>query len=156
MITIEIPGYRTLCLQNLLLDYNGTIALDGEIPEPVRKQLRRLSEEVDIYVLTADTHETATKMCADLPVTIRTFPTGAAMQEKHRILRELGDDSCAAMGNGRNDLLMCRDAALSVAVIGPEGAHGRLLSDADVCVTSINDGLDLLLKPKRLIASLRG
>lgn len=67
-----------------------------------------------------------------------------------------GGDSCAAMGNGRNDLLMCRDAALSVAVIGPEGAHGRLLSDADVCVTSINDGLDLLLKPKRLIASLRG
>ena len=152
MITIEIPGYRTLYLQNLLLDYNGTIALDGEIPEPVRK----LSEEVDIYVLTADTHGTAAQICADLPVTIRTFPTGAAMQEKHRILRELGEDSCAAMGNGRNDLLMCRDAALSVAVIGPEGAHGRLLSDADVCVTSINDGLDLLLKPKRLIASLRG
>lgn len=156
MITIEIPGYRTLCLQNLLLDYNGTIALDGEIPEPVRKQLRRLSEEVDIYVLTADTHGTAAQICADLPVTIRTFPTGSAMQEKHRILRELGEDSCATMGNGRNDLLMCRDAALSVAVIGPEGAHGRLLSDADVCVTSINDGLDLLLKPKRLIASLRG
>ena len=40
------------------------------------------------------------------------------MQEKHRILRELGEDSCATMGNGRNDLLMCRDAALSVAVIG--------------------------------------
>lgn len=156
MITIEIPGYRTLCLQNLLLDYNGTIALDGEIPEPVREQLRRLSEEVDIYVLTADTHGTAAQICADLPVTIRTFPTGSAMQENHRILRELGEDSCAAMGNGRNDLLMCRDAALSVAVIGPEGAHGRLLSDADVCVTSINDGLDLLLKPKRLIASLRG
>ena len=118
MITIKIPGYRTLCLQNLLLDYNGTIALDGEIPEPVREQLLRLSEEVDIYVLTADTHGTAAQICADL--------------------------------------LMCRDAALSVAVIGPEGAHGRLLSDADVCVTSINDGLDLLLKPKRLIASLRG
>ena len=148
MITIEIPGYRTLCLQYLLLDYNGTIALDGEIPEPVRKRLRSLSEEVDIYVLTADTHGTAAQICADLPVTIRTFPTVSAMQEKHRILRELGEDSCAAMGNGRNDLLMCRD--------GPEGAHGRLLSDADVCVTSINDGLDLLLKPKRLIASLRG
>ena len=51
---------------------------------------------------------------------------------------------------------MCRDAALSIAVIGPEGAHGRLISDADVCVTTINEGLDLLLKPKRLIASLRG
>ena len=70
-----------------------------------------------------------------------------------RALEHLG---LRAEKSGRNDLLMCRDAALSVAVIGPEGAHGRLLSDADVCVTSINDGLDLLLKPKRLIASLRG
>ena len=156
MLTIEIPGYRTLHLQNLLLDYNGTIAIDGVIPDEVKERLRLLSRDMTIYVLTADTHGNAANMCAGLPVTLHTFPEGAAMQEKHRILRKLDESSCAAIGNGRNDVLMCRDAALSIAVIGPEGAHGRLISDADVCVTTINEGLDLLLKPKRLIASLRG
>ena len=155
MLTIEIPGYRTLHLQNLLLDYNGTIAIDGVIPDEVKERLRLLSRDMTIYVLTADTHGNAANMCAGLPVTLHTFPEGSAMQEKHRILRKLDESSCAAIGNGRNDVLMCRDAALSIAVIGPEGAHGRLISDADVCVTTINEGLDLLLKPKRLIASLR-
>lgn len=156
MLTIEIPGYRTLHLQNLLLDYNGTIAIDGVISDEVKDRLRLLSRDMTIYVLTADTHGNAANMCAGLPVTLHTFPEGSAMQEKHRILRKLDESSCAAIGNGRNDVLMCRDAALSIAVIGPEGAHGRLISDADVCVTTINEGLDLLLKPKRLIASLRG
>lgn len=156
MLTIEIPGYRTFHFQNLLLDYNGTIAIDGAIPDAVKERLFLLARDMTIYVLTADTHGNAAKMCAELPITLRTFPEGSAMQEKHRILRELGEASCAAIGNGRNDLLMCRDAALSITILGPEGAHGRLISDADVCVTSISDGLDLLLKPKRLIASLRG
>lgn len=156
MVTIEIPGYRTFHLQNLLLDYNGTIAIDGKIPDAVKERLCLLARNLTIYVLTADTHGNAAEMCAGLPVTLHTFPEGSAMQEKHRILRKLGEASCAAIGNGRNDVLMCRDAALSIAVIGSEGAHGRLISDADVCVISISDGLDLLLKPKRLVASLRG
>ena len=29
---IEIPGYKTLGLDYLVLDYNGTIAVDGLIP----------------------------------------------------------------------------------------------------------------------------
>ena len=52
-MTIDIPGYRTLHLKNLLLDYNGTIAVDGSIPQDVRQRLCQLSEYFDIYVLTA-------------------------------------------------------------------------------------------------------
>ncbi|TCS78345.1 hypothetical protein EDD59_112106 [Muricomes intestini] len=29
---VDIPGYKILNLEYLLLDYNGTIAVDGEIP----------------------------------------------------------------------------------------------------------------------------
>lgn len=156
IMTIDIPGYRTLHLKNLLLDYNGTIAVDGSIPQDVRHRLCQLSEHFDIYVLTADTHGTAAQMCDGLPLTIRTFPKGSALDAKHQILKELGPDSCAAIGNGRNDMKMCLDAALSIAVIGPEGAYGKLAAQSDICVSSIVDGLDLLLKPRRLIASLRG
>ena len=37
-----------------------------------------------------------------------------------------------------------------------EKNFSKLISETDVCVTSIEDGLDLLLLPKRLIATLRG
>lgn len=92
-MTIDIPGYRTLHLKNLLLDYNGTIAVDGSIPQDVRPRLCQLSEYFDIYVLTADTHGTAAQMCDGLPLTIRTFPKGSALDAKHQILKELGPDS---------------------------------------------------------------
>lgn len=153
---IEIPGYLTLDLKYLILDYNGTIALDGSIPDSVKMRICELSKELEIYVLTADTHGTAAQMCEGLPLTIKTFPKDAAMHEKLNILNALGPENCAAFGNGRNDVLMCSQAALSVAILGNEGAYGKLISEADICVSSIEDGLDLLLKPKRLIATLRG
>ena len=33
MMTIEIPDYKTLELEYLVVDYNGTLAVDGEIGE---------------------------------------------------------------------------------------------------------------------------
>jgi soluble P-type ATPase len=54
-----------------------------------------------------------------------------------------------------NDEGMLREAALGILVIGQEGAAVRSLLAADLVVTSIQDGLDLLRSPKRLIASLR-
>ena len=153
---IEIPGYKTLDLKYLVLDYNGTIAVDGAIPETVKERLKELSKEFDIYVLTADTHGTAKQMCEGLPVEIMTFPSDAAMHEKLRIVKELGVEKCVAMGNGRNDILMCQAVELSVAILGVEGACSKLIGETDVTVTSIEAGLDLLLSPKRLIATLRG
>lgn len=153
---IDIPGYRTLEINKLVLDYNGTIAIDGDIPETVKERLRSLSENLDIYVLTADTHGTARQKCEGLPVTIMTFPGDSAMYEKERIIRELGAEVSMAVGNGRNDVLMCRESALSVAIAGREGAFSGLVGETDVTVCTIEDALDLLLKPKRLIATLRG
>lgn len=156
MMTIEIPGYKTLNLEYLILDYNGTIAEDGSIPEMVKERLRCLGETFKIYVLTADTHGTAAAMCEGLPLQIMTFPSDAAMNEKLRILNSLGPEHCVAIGNGRNDVPMCQTAALSMAIIGKEGAYAKLVGNTDICVTSINDALDLLAYPKRLIATLRG
>ena len=65
---IEIPGYKTMDLKYLILDYNGTIAKDGIIPESVKERLKKLSGIYEIYVLTADTHGTARKICEGLPL----------------------------------------------------------------------------------------
>lgn len=153
---IDIPGYRQLDIRHVLLDYNGTIAVDGSIPDSVKERLVRLSEVATIHVLTADTHGTARSMCEGLPLEILTFPSDCAAQKKLRILKDLGANHCAAIGNGRNDIAMCDAAAFSACIIGPEGACSALIAATDVTTASICDAIDLLLKPKRLIATLRG
>ena len=61
MLCIKIPGREELSLNHLILDYNGTIAEDGEIIEGIRPRLAELAKELSIYVITADTHGTAAK-----------------------------------------------------------------------------------------------
>ena len=153
---IDIPGYRTLNLSTLLLDYNGTIATDGIIPQSVRERLYKLAEHFKIIVLTADTHGTARKQCESLPLEVCTFPTGNAADYKAEALFHEGCETCVCLGNGRNDIKMFQHAALSIAIMDTEGMCSALLKESDICVTSIEDGLDLLLNPKRIIADLRG
>ena len=153
---IDIPGYREIDLCYLVLDYNGTIAEDGHIPEEVKKELKKLSDIFKIYVLTADTHGTASAECEGLLLEILTFPSDRAADEKLRIVHELGADRCVTVGNGRNDVKMNQASALSVAIIGKEGAYGKLLAESEICVSSIVDALELLQHPKRVIATLRG
>lgn len=153
---IEIPGFGELNLRYLLLDYNGTIATDGVIPDKVKERLEILSKELSIYILTADTHGTAAKQCEGLNVTLRTFPVGNAANHKVAVVEELGGQNCVCIGNGRNDILMFQKAAFSIAVMDTEGMYAGLLKEADICVKSIEDGLDLLQYPKRVIADMRG
>ena len=153
---IEIPGYKKLNLKTLLLDYNGTIATDGIISKSVKTRLKELANEFEIYVLTADTHGTARKQCEDIPVMVHTFPVGNAADYKEEIICKIGGEQCVALGNGRNDIKMFQKAALSIAIMGQEGMCSKLLAESDICVTSIEAGLDLLLNPKRIIADLRG
>ena len=116
-ITVEIPGYQKLKMRYLILDYNGTIALDGTLQKGVAERLQQLSEQLEIYIVTADTHGTVRKLCQQLPVQIHTFPTSEAAEEKRKIVETLGADYCVCIGNGRNDLEMCQIAGLSVLTL---------------------------------------
>jgi soluble P-type ATPase len=50
---------------------------------------------------------------------------------------------------------MLSSAALGIAVLGPEGLAVEALRAAHVVVARIEDALDLLLHPQRLVATLR-
>ena len=154
MLTISIPGREDLVLRHLLLDFNGTIAEDGRLAAGVAERLEALSRSLSIYVVTADTHGTAAAACEGLPVEVLTYPTADVGAIKARVAEKLGE-GVACMGNGCNDLQMAEVCALSVCILGREGCCGALLGKSDVVVTSIADGLDLLLKPDRLRATLR-
>ena len=77
-------------------------------------------------------------------------------EEKRKIIEQLGGKRCIAVRNGRNDLPMCRIAELSVGIIEAEGAYGRLIANVDICTRSIEEALDVLAMPKRMVATLRG
>lgn len=153
---VDIPGFKVLDLDYLVLDYNGTIAVDGTIADDMKERLIELAERFRIYVVTADTHGTARAACEGLPVEVLTFPSADAAAEKKKIVERLGGERCVCMGNGRNDVLMCRIAGLAVAVMDAEGVCGGLIAESDMCVRSMQEGLELLMNEKRLIATLRG
>ena len=154
MISIQIPGRETLALSHLILDYNGTIAEDGEIIESIRPRLEALSKDISIYVITADTHGTAAQKCEGLPLQILTFPTTEVGAIKAAEAQKL-TGGVVTIGNGFNDIQMSDAADLSICVIGKEGCCGALLAHCDIVVTSIDNALDLLLTPGRIRATLR-
>lgn len=154
MLIVDIPGRGEQRYAHLLLDYNGTIALDGALVEGVARRLEELSRQVHIAVITADTHGTAARACAGLPVKVMTYPTAEVGKIKGETASRL-TGGVIAVGNGFNDVQMAERADLSVCVMGPEGCYGPLMARCDVVVPSILDALDLLLKPNRLRATLR-
>ena len=154
MLTVNIPGREEMTLSHLILDYNGTIAEDGCIIEGIASRLEQLKKELTIYVVTADTHGTAAKRCAGLPLTVKTFPTTQVGQIKAAEVKKLVG-GVVTIGNGFNDIGMSDASDLSICVIGREGCCGALMAHCDVIVTSIHDALDLLLKTDRLRATLR-
>ena len=154
MLNIEIPGRETLEIRHVVLDYNGTVAVDGALLPGLAQRIAALKESVSVTVLTADTYGTVRAQCEPLGVAVQTFPRAGAARCKEEIVRGLGG-GVACVGNGFNDIQMFGAAALSIAVLEREGLCAALLSHADVLVSSPLDALDLLLRPQRLRATLR-
>jgi P-type E1-E2 ATPase len=156
MLEIAIPGKETLRLRRLALDVNGTLALDGALLPGVAERLRRLRRVLDVHLLTADTHGAQDRIDQELGlVATRLAAAAPGAEQKEAYIRALGADEVAAIGNGVNDALMLRAAALGIAVLGPEGLATAALREADVVVVRVEDALDLLLSPRRLSATLR-
>ena len=155
MLRISIPGYKELQLEHLVLDYNGTLACDGEILEGVEQALQVLAEDLQIHVVTADTFGKARSRLEKSPLKIVVLPAEKQDVKKREYVEQLGAERVAAIGNGRNDRLMLETAALGIAVIQEEGAASETLLAADVVCPNIRAALDLLTNPLRLTATLR-
>ncbi len=155
LIEFNIPSYGVLKLEHLVIDVNGTLTVDGKLPELVKEKLIAISQIMKVHVLTANTFGSAMMELAQVPCAVNVLVGGDTDKQKEAYVKGLGHETVAAFGNGRNDRLMLKAAMLSVAVIGREGCATEALLAADVCVCDIVDGLGLLLEPKRLEATLR-
>lgn len=155
MIAIEVPGFGALRLEHLVLDFNGTLAVDGELLPGVAERLTALAARLSVHVMTADTHGTAARVLARLPCSLAVAPPSRQAEAKRRFVESLGAERVGAIGNGRNDRLMLAAARLGIAVLQREGAAAEALAAADIVVPAIEDALDLLVHPLRLVATLR-
>ena len=155
MIDIDIPGDKSLRLEHLVLDYNGTIACDGNLIPGVMDRLEALSRSVSIHILTADTFGSVRKEMSGIPCEVAVIGQEEQIQAKASYVRHLGLEKTVGVGNGRNDALMLKESALGIAVVQEEGTAAETLLAADIVTHSILDALDLLLRPLRLSATLR-
>ncbi len=155
MLKCDIPGFGPLRIQNLVLDYNGTLAVGGQLLDGVKENLRALSALVDIHILTADTFGSVKQSFKQESFFVEILQEGNQAKQKEAYVRKLGAAETIAVGNGRNDRLMLKTARLGIVVIQQEGASGAALENSDIVVPDIVSALKLFFEPKRLIASLR-
>lgn len=153
MIRLEIPQRGTIELQHAVFDINGTLAIDGVIASEAIQRLHVLSEQLTLHFLTAGTQGNIPEIERALGMSLRLI---SKAEEKMRYVQQLGPSNVVAIGNGVNDIGMLRLATLGIVVLSTEGLAARALQAADVLVNSPVDAIDLLLRPKRLIGTLRG
>jgi P-type E1-E2 ATPase len=155
MLNVDIPGFKKLSIKNIICDYNGTLAIDGAIIPEVIPLIEKLSKSLTIHVVTGDTFGTAAKNLNHLSVTIEVLTSEQQDQKKLAYLNRLGSDITICIGNGKNDKLMLQKSVVGICLIQSEGSSLDSLLTADIICTSAEDALNMLLKPKRLIATLR-
>ena len=155
MIEINVPGYKNLSLGHLVLDYNGTLAVDGVLIDGVQILLNNVAEHLLLHVVTADTFGKAELGLKGVDCTLSILTVDRQAEAKRQYVRNLNSDHTIAIGNGRNDNLMVKEAALGIAVLEKEGTAVETLCAADIVCYSVLDALELLLNPKRIIATLR-
>jgi P-type E1-E2 ATPase len=155
MLIYQIPGRETLEIHHLVLDFNGTFALDGKMLPNVAERLQKLSESVRIYVISGDTNGSVRSECGHLPLTITVLDKEDQAQQKRVFVESLEPQGTIAVGNGANDEGMFEAADLAIAVIGGEGCCTSSLLKSDLVVKDAVDAFDLLIRQNRIVGTLR-
>jgi len=155
MIHIQIPGSHDLTIENILLDFNGTLAIDGCLIEGVKEQINQFSDCLGFHVITADTFGSVKKELKEVQCFLHIIPEQDQASSKWAYLQKLGPQNTIGVGNGANDVRMLKQAVVGVAVLGQEGLATQTLMASDLVINHILDLFAYFEKPNRLIACLR-
>ena len=155
MIELSIPGCGAIRLEHLVTDVNGTLAVDGMLLEGLSKRIAALRDRLTLHLLTADTHGRQALIDEQLGLQGTRLSPGNEQEQKRSFVATLGADSVVAIGQGANDALMLKEAAIGICVLSREGSAVETLLAADIVTPDIFAAFDLLEKPVRIVASLR-
>ncbi len=153
---MKIPGFNNnLQLKHLVVDFNGTLAIEGKLIPGVKDMLISISKELQLHVITGDTFGTATEQLKDIPCkVVIADETDQHLQKKNYVMN-LGSDSVISIGNGNNDRSMLQASAIGITVIQGEGAASATIAAGNMVCLTIKDALSLILHPRQMIATLR-
>jgi P-type E1-E2 ATPase len=155
MIELTIPGRGELRILHVVTDVNGTLAVDGQLPDGLAKRISALRDRVTLHMITADTHGRQAGIDQLLGLTAERLQPGDEAAQKAEFVRRLGAANVVAIGQGANDAAMLKEAALGICVMSREGVAVETLLAADIVVPDTFAALELLEKPLRILATLR-
>jgi soluble P-type ATPase len=154
MIKIEIPQGESFEIKYLVFDYNGTVANNGIIYPNVLERLNSYNN-LEVFVVTADTYGTVREEIKNSNIKVKIISKENGSKDKKNFVKKLGSKNVIAFGNGSNDRLMLKEAGVGICVIGEEGASIKALMASDLVVNGIDDALDYIDQPKKIVAGLR-
>ena len=126
MIQYNIPGLGEYALEHLVMDVNGTLAVDGQLIEGVAQKIASMRGLTAVHLLTADTHGRQSLIDEQLTLTALRIKPGSESKQKADYVRRLGEERCAAIGQGANDADMVAVARLGICVISVEALQRKL------------------------------
>jgi P-type E1-E2 ATPase len=152
---IDIPGYKKIEIKNLVCDYNGTIANNGQLISGVELLINELAKSIQIYVITADTFGTVEAQLKKANCTVIKITKENQNEQKQALVKQLNSLNTIAFGNGRNDELMLKEAIIGVGILENEGIFTKNLLSSDIICKNIHNAFELFLNQNKLIATLR-
>ncbi|MBN2790425.1 MAG: ATPase P [Candidatus Delongbacteria bacterium] len=155
MLEYRITENKVYRIENLVLDFNGTIAVDGKLIPGVRELLNKISESIEVHIITADTFGSVRNELLGISCKLKILVDKDQISQKKTFITELGKERTVSIGNGRNDSDMVKESAIGICLVQNECAATETLLNSDIVSTNIIDALETLLKPDRIKATLR-
>jgi len=154
-LLIVIPGREDINVKHVILDFNGTIAVDGKLIDGVATKINQLSQIVNFTVVTADTYGTVKSELSGVNCKLVNLGQTDEFKDKLEVLTSLGKDNTLCVGNGFNDRIVLKESILGISVLQDEGLSVEALMASDMVCKSIDDVFCCIENPQRIAASLR-
>lgn len=149
----KVPELGEIEINTIVLDLNGTLSVNGKIPNGVKERIQQIkSLGIKVILFTGDQRGTASELYKEYRIDLVRTKNGL---EKEEAMKNLNSQTTAAIGNARIDIGTFKHAKLSIATLQSEGIHAEILKYVDVVVSSINDALDFFIDKNTFSATMR-
>lgn len=146
-------GVGKIELDTIILDLNGTLAVEGKLVTGVADRIKKLKElGFKIFLFTGDQRGTAAIQAAELGIELKYAKN---TEEKALCSKECNFETTVAIGNARIDIGTFLNSKVRIATLQKEGIHAGIIEHVDIITNSINDALDILINPDSFNATMR-
>jgi len=129
---MERAGQEPLRIEYILIDFEGTLAVDRRVHPKAKDKMNLLSRRTKIYVLAQGQDQAVEEVLKKVKAEIVHLKEGESSQGKLNLLNKLGPQQTVAVGNGQDDVAMVEAAGLGICVISKEGTASETVEKADL------------------------